>query len=161
MRRDRWLVGVGGMAAILGNILVALVDETPASQCSQCPESPIAITNSPAAAEAIILVGSAIVGVVLVWIVVILAQRWRRANATQRRILRPVYATCMAALTLMLISVIGDQINSRAYSITWIFFLIAFAAVPLTLSGGHPAQPLRPGFRGPHPALARRRRLAP
>ena len=136
VRRDRWLIGVGGVAAILGNILVALVDETPASQCSPCPESPIAITNSPAAAEPIILGGSVIVGVVLVWIVVILAQRWRCANATQRRILRPVYATCMAALTLMLISVIGDQINSRAYSITWIFFLIAFAAVPLSFLAG-------------------------
>ena len=136
VRRDLWLVGVGGLAAILGNILVALVDETPATGCSECPESPIAITDAPAAAEAIILVGSVIVGVVLVWIVVILAQRWRRANATQRRILRPVYATCTAALTLLLVSVIGDQINSRTYSITWIFFLIAFAAVPLTFLAG-------------------------
>ena len=69
-RRDRWLVGIGGTAAILGNLIVALVDETPSPDCAVCPPSAIAVTNAPGLAEAVILVGSVVVAVVLIWIVV-------------------------------------------------------------------------------------------
>ena len=135
-RRDYWLVGVGGSAAILGNVFVALVDETPSTGCSRCPPSAIALTQSTALAGAVIVVGSAVVGAVLAWIAVILVQRWRRASHPQRRVLRPVFLSCGAAIGLMLASVLAEQIGSRAYSVVWVLFLTAFAAVPLTFLAG-------------------------
>ena len=45
-RRDVWLVAVGGIAAIGGNLVVALVDETPGRRgATACPPSAIAVTD--------------------------------------------------------------------------------------------------------------------
>jgi PAS domain S-box-containing protein len=135
-RRDRWLVGVGGATAVLANIAVALLDDTPATGCPNCPPSAIAVTSHPGTGEAVVLVGSLIEAGVLLWIVIILVQRWRHASLTQRRTLRPVFASCGAAVALLLVSVLADQVGSRAYSAVWVLFLIAFAAVPLTFLAG-------------------------
>ena len=40
------------------------------------------------------------------------------------------------ALTLLLASVVIDQVGSRTYTVVWILFLFAFAAVPLTFLAG-------------------------
>ena len=128
----------------------------PAARSARRARSPS--PRAPGSRGAVIVVGSAVVGVVLVWIAVILVQRWRRASLPQRRVLRPVFLSCGAAIGLLLISVLAEQIGSRAYSLAWVLFLIAFAAVPLTFLGRRPPQPLRPRGRGPDPALARRRR---
>ncbi len=135
-RRDRWLVGVGGGAAILSNLAAALATERPATGCDACPPSAIAITDNPPLRDAVILAGSVVVGVVLLWVAVILTRRWRRASTAQRRTLRPVYLACGAALALLLVAVVVDQVGSRAYSVVWVLFLIAFAAVPLTFLAG-------------------------
>ncbi len=135
-RRDLWLVGVGGAVAILGNLVAALVSETPATGCDQCPSSPIAVIDSPGARNTSVLLASIVVGVILVWIVVILVQRWRRATGAQRRTLRPVYVACLIALMLLITSVVSEQVAERSYSVVWVLFLISFAAVPLAFLAG-------------------------
>jgi PAS domain S-box-containing protein len=135
-RRDRWLVGVGGGAAILSNLGAALATERPATGCDACPPSAIAIADDASLRDAVVLAGSIVVGVVLVWVAVILTKRWRRATTAQRRTLRPVYLACGSAVALLLLAVVSDQVGSRAYSVGWVLFLIAFAAVPLTFLAG-------------------------
>ncbi len=135
-RRDRWLVGVGGGAAILSNLAAALAAERPATGCDACPPSAIAIADNTSLRDAIVLAGSIVVGLVLLWVAVILTRRWRRATTAQRRTLRPVYLACGAAVALLLLAVVSDQVGSRAYSIGWVLFLVAFAAVPLTFLAG-------------------------
>jgi len=135
-RRDRWLVGVGGGAAILSNATAALVAERPVPSCNACPVSAIAIAESRSARDAVILFGSLVVGIVLLWIAVILVRRWRTASPPERRTLRPVYAACGVALGLLLAAVVMDQVGSRSYTVVWVLFLVAFAAVPLTFLAG-------------------------
>ena len=86
--------------------------------------------------DAVILVGSVVVGVVLLWIAVIVVRRWRLASPRERRTLRPVYTACGIALGLMLAAVAMDQVGSRSYTVVWVLFLISFAAVPLTFLAG-------------------------
>jgi len=135
-RRDVWLVTIGGLAAILGNALVALIDESPATGCDACPASAIAVTSSQTGAEIITLVSTIVVVTVLGAIAAILVGRWRRASVTSRRALRPVYLSCGISVSLLLVSVALDQVSSRAYSVTWVLFLLSFALVPLSFLAG-------------------------
>ena len=135
-RRDRLLLGVGGAAAILTNIIVALVDDMPSAECPECPSSPIALANSPGARDAVIAVGTVVVGAVLLAIVVILAQRWRLASVARRRMLRTVFVSCGAAVTLLLASVVADRLGDKEYSVVWVLFLVSFATVPLAFLDG-------------------------
>ena len=134
--RDRIIVATGGAVAIVGNIVVVLVDETPATQCDNCPGSAIAIANSERAAAVVDGVGSLIIVVLLITMVTILVGRWRSASAARRRSLRPVYLSCGAAVLLLLFSIVTDQIANRAYSINWVLFLLWFSIVPLTFLAG-------------------------
>ena len=129
-RRDVWLVSVGGVTAIGGNALVALLDSSPATRCDNCPGSAIAIADRPGAAEAVTIVATIIIVAVLGAIAAILVQRWREASATSRRSLRLVYVTCGTSVALLLVSVAADRISSIANSVTWVLFLTSFALVP-------------------------------
>jgi PAS domain S-box-containing protein len=135
-RRDRFLVAAGAVAAIGGNLLIALLDETPATQCDDCPRSAIALTSSDLATKVVVSVGSLIIVALLITIVVILIGRWRTASATRRRTLRPVYVSCSVTVVLLLLSVATDQMASRTYSINWLLFLVWFAIVPMTFLAG-------------------------
>ena len=115
---------------------MALLDETPATQCDKCPSSAIAVTSSDVAVTAVIALGSAIIVALLITMVVILVGRWRAASATRRRALRPVYVSCSVTVVLLLLSVATDQLASRTYSINWFLFLVWFAIVPMTFLAG-------------------------
>jgi PAS domain S-box-containing protein len=135
-RRDRWLVAIGGTAAIGVNVVAGLVDKTPADSCDECPPSAIAVADLPWVKTTVGLIGTVIVALVLIAVVAILAQRWRRATSAQRRLLRPVYGSCSLSLLLLLISMFVEQINEVAWSVIWVFFLLSFVAVPLTFLAG-------------------------
>ncbi len=135
-RRDVSLIAVGGVAAIGGNTLVALIYESPATQCDTCPPSAIAVADSETAADLVTLVGTIIVIGVLAAIAAILVGRWRRASTRSRRTLRPVFVTCGISVVLLLLSVAADQMSSVAYSVTWVLFLFSFALVPLSFVAG-------------------------
>ncbi len=134
--RDVSLVGVGGLAAIGGNLLVALIDESPATQCESCPASAIAVVDSERAADLVTLVGTVVVIGVLAAIAAILVGRWRQASARSRRTLLPVFLSCGISVVLLLVSVAADRASSIAYSITWVLFLLSFALVPLSFLAG-------------------------
>jgi len=134
--RDRILVAIGAVTAIGGNLLVALLDESPATGCDDCPGSAIAVVDSQTAASAVTVIGSAIITALLLTIVVILVGRWRHASPTSRRALRPVYVSSGVAVLLLLFSVATEQITSRAYTVNWLLFLLWFAIVPLAFLWG-------------------------
>ena len=134
--RDVALVTVGGLTAIVGNALVLLLDETPATDCRRCPGSAIAVVNSRAAAEIVTLVSTIVIVAVLALIVATLVRRWRRSSVTSRRALRPVYLSCGISVGLLLVSVAVDQMSRRTYSVTWVMFLVSFTLVPLSFLVG-------------------------
>ena len=135
-RRDRWIVAVGGVAGVGANLAGALVDETPARSCPKCPSSAVALVNEPRLANAIATLSTVVVVGVLIAVVASLRERWKRASPARRRVLWPVFSSCGVALALLLTTVVVDRLSSRSYSITWVLFLISFAAVPLTFLAG-------------------------
>ena len=135
-RRAAILVSVGGLTALIGNLLVVLVDERPSTGCDDCPPSAVAVVDSPTAASAVTLVSTIVVVVVLALIVATLVGRWRRASVTSRRTLRPVYLSCGISVALLTVSVALDSVSSRTNSVVWVFFLISFALVPLSFLAG-------------------------
>ncbi len=134
--RDRLLVATGAVVTLGGNLVVSLLDETPATQCDDCPTSAIAVASSDVAVGAVNVVASVVIVAVLIAMVVILVGRWRSASATRRRALRPVYVSCSVTVVLLLLSVATDQMASRTYSINWFLFLVWFAIVPMTFLAG-------------------------
>ena len=135
-RRDVALVAIGGISAIAGNLLVALLEGTPATQCDTCPPSAIAVADSETAATVVTVASTVVVIAVLGLIVAILIGRWRKASVTSRRTLRPVYLSCGVSVVLLLVSVAADQLSSVAYSVVWALFLFSFALVPLSFLAG-------------------------
>ncbi len=135
-RRDRWLIVVAGLAAIGANAVSALVDETPARSCSNCPSSAIAIADRPGLVDAVTIVATTIIVLALLAIFAILGGRWRRASPGRKRTLRPVFAACAIALSLLLTAVVVDRVDSRSYSVVWVLFLAAFSTVPLSFLAG-------------------------
>lgn len=135
-KRDGIIVAVGALVAIGGNLLVALFDSSPSTQCDECPASAIAVFDSETATAIVTTAGSAIAAVLLVTVVVILVGRWRKASPTSRRALGPVYASSTIAVLLLAFSVATDLIASRAYSVAWYLFLLWFAIVPMTFLAG-------------------------
>ena len=135
-RRGGWLLLVGGIASVGGNLIVALIDEDPVSQCTSCPGSAIAVTDSRTAAEVVTVVCTIVIVAVLALIVATLVGRYRRATVTSRRTLTPVYSTCGAALVLLLASVVADQLSHVTFSILWVLFLLSFALVPISFLAG-------------------------
>ena len=163
-RRDVWLVAVGGIAAVGGNLVVALTDESPvSSRCSSCPGSAIAVIDARTAAEVVTVVCTIVIVAVLALIAATLVQRWRRASVTSRRTLRPVYATCGLAVVFLLASVVADAADTSnvAYSVLWVLFLLCFALVPDLVPRRRAAKPLRPCRGGELPPLARCGHAAP
>src|SRR6478609_1594317 len=130
------LIGVGALTGVIGNALVVLLDETPATECDDCPSSAISIVDSHAAASAVNLVSTIIAVVVLGLVVAMLVGRWRRASITSRRTLRPVYLSCGISVALLTVSVALDQVSSTTNSVAWVLFLVSFALVPLTFLAG-------------------------
>ena len=55
-RRDVWLLVVGGVASVGGNLVVALIDEHPVSRCHDCPGSAIAVTDNRTVAETVTVI---------------------------------------------------------------------------------------------------------
>jgi PAS domain S-box-containing protein len=135
-RRARWLIVVAGLAATGANAVSALVDETPARGCPNCPPSAIAIADRPGLADAVTIAATTIIVLALLAIFAILGGRWRRASPGRKRTLRPVFAACSIALSLLLTAVLVDRVDSRSYSVVWVLFLAAFSTVPLSFLAG-------------------------
>ena len=87
--------------------VVMTLDPATERDCG-CPSNPIQIVDSPAAHEALATTQSVIGAIGTAAIVVLLAQRWRRAQPLQRRVLRPVYATGAVVLLTGSLSLAGD-----------------------------------------------------
>ncbi len=135
-RFERYLVGIAGGVVIGANLLLALVDETPSTGCDDCPHSTIAVVDAPGLGRVVSVAATTIAIGVLIAIGMRLFAHWRQASTTRRRTLVPVFVSSGLAIALLVVTVVSDQINHTANSITWLFFLAAFAAVPLSFLAG-------------------------
>jgi PAS domain S-box-containing protein len=135
-RFERSLVIAAGITVVSANLLIALVDESPAASCSDCPGSAIAVRDWPGLARALGLAATLFAVGVLVVVGVRLVAHWREATETQRRTLLPVFVASGLAIALLVLTVVTDAVGHTVNSVVWLLFLASFAAVPLTFLAG-------------------------
>ncbi len=128
---------VTGVALTAGSVLVLLVVESPApSRCEGCPDSPIALTDSPRAADAIDLVMTLVGLGIIATVLALLVRRWRAATPALRRLLWPVLAAGSATLLAIGLVVVADRFSRTVADVLVILLLVAFATVPLAFLFG-------------------------
>ncbi|MGH3136325.1 MAG: hypothetical protein ACRDPV_07520, partial [Gaiellaceae bacterium] len=135
-RLERAIPIAVGIVLITPALLAALLDPRPATNCSSCPDSAIAIADLPGAATA--LDGFTTVGglALITVVVTILVRRWRSASSALRRLFRPVIGAGIATLLAVALVVIAEQVSSTAADALQLLFFGAFAAVPIAFLFG-------------------------
>ncbi|HSK14731.1 MAG TPA: PAS domain-containing protein [Gaiellaceae bacterium] len=129
------IVGVAYGVAGFGMLLASLFTPEPRS-CPGCPDIAWAVTDSPAAADAVwavaVVVGVPAVGAALY----VFLRRWRAASRPLRRVLGPVYGTAAVSLVLLAVTLAVDLVDPDAAYALWWLLTFAFAAVPLAFIVG-------------------------
>ncbi len=134
-RVERLTVALTAVATVGGEFLVALLDASPDPDCAGC-RSTIAAWQRPGLAHHIDT-ASEIVGIaVIVTIIVVLGQRWRRATPALRRALTPVFVTGAAALAVLAVEAGIVALVPAAEHGLGVVFLCFFGAVPLAFLFG-------------------------
>jgi PAS domain S-box-containing protein len=127
---------ITGVVLTVPALLTALFDSRPASDCSNCADSAIALRDDTRAGEVFALVTSA-AGLVLITIAItMLVRRWRRASPAMRKLAFPVIAAAVAALSAIGLLVVSNEISSSTSDTLQPLFFVAFAAVPLSFLFG-------------------------
>ena len=127
---------VTGVVLTVPAVLAALLDSRPASDCSTCADSAIALRDNTSAGEAFDLLTS-IAGLVLFAIAItMLVRRWRRASPAMRQLAWPVIAAGIAALSAIGLLVVSNEISASAGDALQPLFFVAFAAVPVSFLFG-------------------------
>jgi signal transduction histidine kinase len=100
--------------------------------CTNCPDNVLLVDRSETAVQ-VISTAVNVAGVILiVSVLVVLVRRWRRAGATQRRLLVPVYAGGVALMLLLILTVVLQVggLDSIVTEAAWIGAMIPFGLVP-------------------------------
>ncbi|HEU5206880.1 MAG TPA: PAS domain S-box protein [Gaiellaceae bacterium] len=127
---------VTGVVLVVPAVLAALLDARPASDCPECADSAIALTDDADAGNVLELFTSA-AGLVLVAIVItMLVRRWRRASPAMRKLAWPVIAAGIAALGAIGLLVVSNELSASASDALQPVFFVAFAAVPVSFLFG-------------------------
>jgi signal transduction histidine kinase len=105
--------------------------------CDSCPENPLAIADSDAAADAIYAMRNAVIVVSFGGLCLLLARRWRRASPLQRRALAPILFTglLLAVEGVLIGALSGGGLDTLAEAVTWVTFATV-AAVPFAFLAG-------------------------
>jgi PAS domain S-box-containing protein len=130
-RPDRLLVRATAAFVLIGPALLLLFDDHPPSCGSGCGSSVIVIHRSPTTEHVLDVAGSIIVVLLVLAVVAVLAQRWRRASPSLRRVLLPVYLSGAAALILLLVTNLLSSFSARTSDALAPVFLVLFGAVPI------------------------------
>ena len=100
--------------------------------CSDCPNNVILISANKTLVDtasvffnlaAVVLVGT---------VLVILVRRWRRATASQRRLLVPVYSAGVAVIIMLIVTVAlqAGGLDASALDALWVAAMVPFGLVP-------------------------------
>ncbi len=134
---DRTIVALTYAVVTVPALLLLLVGETDRVCGNACPDSTIALTQSPSAGRVILWLISGTAVVLVIAILALLTQRWREATPALRRALSPVFFTSGVMLLLLalteLVAGLFSQDAARPISFA---ALAAFGAVPIAFLAG-------------------------
>jgi signal transduction histidine kinase len=131
-RFERRLVGFGYVLTTVLLIPVWLFADPQQLDCDDCPENVFLVHAN----ESLVTTITAILNVAAVALVcavlVILLRRWRKATASQRRFLVPVYSAGAAVIVLLIVTVAlqAGGLDRAALDVVWISSLVPFGLVP-------------------------------
>jgi signal transduction histidine kinase len=135
-RPQRVLVGFGyGAAAVLGPL--GAITSGPATDCSACAPSLLRVEGAQTAADAVSLVASVLIVVVLATAIAMTVARWRWATGATRRALGPVVVlAAIETATLVAVAVL-EQLGLDEPS-RWVANLggIIYVAIPIVFAVG-------------------------
>jgi PAS domain S-box-containing protein len=110
---------------------LALTDNTDDVCGSDCPESVIAVVHGETAGSVVNGVGTVVVVVLIAGLLVLVADRWRRATPALRRALGGVFFTSGVTFALLLASLAAAPFSSEVALALEYGVLGAFATVPI------------------------------
>jgi PAS domain S-box-containing protein len=134
-RFDRILVAAAYTLTLFGSIALLLVNKTPNSDCTTC-ESAIAIVDSRTAFNAIDTTINVLGLVLLVAILFVVARRFLRASAAERRVLGPVLAAGAFTMAVTLVGIAVEAVTNRSPDGLDYVFLAGFGMVPVAFLAG-------------------------
>jgi PAS domain S-box-containing protein len=136
-RLDRALVALTYLIVTVPALALLLVGETDRVCGSACPESTIAVTQSPTTGRVLVAAISAGAVAIVLAVLLVLARRWRDATPALRRALAPVFATAATMLLLLaLAEAVASLFSSEAARPLSLAALAAFGAVPFAFLVG-------------------------
>jgi signal transduction histidine kinase len=130
---ERLIVWVAYLVTTIGIFPAWLfLDSRADFDCSDCPDNVLLVERSETAVQVISAVVNVIGAVLVVSVLVVLVRRWRKAGATQRLLLVPVYAGGVALMLLLILTVVLQVggLDSIAPQIAWIGAMVPFGLVP-------------------------------
>jgi signal transduction histidine kinase len=132
-RVDRILIAAAIALTTIVEIAWLLFADSRAVICSDCPDNLLEVVRDDGLANAV-LQGQRTAGLVLsLFTVALLADRWRRASAPQRRAVAPVLWTGGAMFAALAISIANDIVGEPLSPVpTWIRSCV-FAAIPVSV----------------------------
>jgi PAS domain S-box-containing protein len=129
-RPDKLLVRLTATFVLVGPPLLLLFAEHPKGCGSECGSSAIVAVESPTTETIVDALGTAFTVGLVIAVVAVLVQRWRRATPALRRTLLAVYLAGGATLVVLLVSNLLVQFSDDAADALSPLFLVVFAAVP-------------------------------
>jgi signal transduction histidine kinase len=131
-RLQKLLVGVAYFITTFMQAVWVLFAEPAREGCDGCPDNPVQIGGQEGLGESISAVQGLIAIPLVAATIALLYRRWRRSDATERRVLTPVLATGGVAFLLLFVQLVIGQLGVPEGAVTAAFIaaVAAFACLP-------------------------------
>ena len=100
--------------------------------CSECPENVILISANKTLVDVATVIFNLAAVLLVGTVLAILVQRWRRATASQRRLLVPIYSAGVAVIIMLIVTVAlqAGGLDHSALDALWVAAMVPFGLVP-------------------------------
>jgi PAS domain S-box-containing protein len=135
-RSDIAVVVLAYLAATVFRLPFLFFFRTPNSDCLDCPENLLLISDEPDLASALDLLASGVAVGLLAWVIVKVVRRWRSATPRARRALGPVLVSGGAVLAALVVALVLYPISEDAAVVTqWVGFALLVTVPAAFLAG--------------------------
>jgi signal transduction histidine kinase len=137
-RADRWIVTGAYIVTTIAALALALfADPQKALDCDDCPDNVLLVYDNETLVDVMSPVVNLAGAVLIAAVLVVLIRRWRRASASQRRFLVPVYAAGIAVGIMLIVTVMLQVggLDDPAMEAAWIAAMVPLGLVPYVFLG--------------------------
>jgi signal transduction histidine kinase len=132
-RLDRWLVAIGVVAAVGLQLLAMLYGNKAGLRCPGCANNLLQVVRDNHKAQGWLGLQRLIGAVLIVTVIALLARRWLRAGAAQRRAVAPVLVAGCATLAALGWTVVFDLLGDPLGALPANVYFTLMATVPVAV----------------------------